>query len=305
MNSELLPGERGLLLLCSQLGDKTARPLTPAEYRRLWFQVLAADRRAIQPDADLRAEDLLRIGCNPRLAYRTEALLEREEQLDDYLAQLARGHIRVLTRLSPGYPRRLAKQLGLGAPMVLFYTGDPALFQCPAVAVVGSRDLRAAGRAAAQDVGELLARCGYALCSGGAAGADETAARACLDGEGSVVCYLAGNLVQEAERQRAALTGGHLLLTAAEAPDAAFSARRALERNRYIHAHGLAAVVCQSSYGKGGTWRGALENLKAGWSPVYVADDGSEGARGLLERGAQVLDMDALASWLETGPVPR
>ena len=47
------------------------------------------------------------------MAYRTEALLEREEQLDDYLAQLARGHIRVLTRLSPGYPRRLAKQLGL------------------------------------------------------------------------------------------------------------------------------------------------------------------------------------------------
>ena len=38
---------------------------------------------------------------------------------------------------------------------------------------------------------------------------------------------------------------------------------------------------------------------------VDVADDGSEGARGLLERGAQALDMDALASWLETGPVPQ
>ena len=38
--------------------------------------------------------------------------------------------------------------------------------------------------------------------------------------------------------------------------------------------------------GTGGTWDGTTENLKRGWSPVFVNADGSESAEALIARGA-------------------
>ena len=65
-----------------------------------------------------------------------------------------------------------------------------------------------------------------------------------------------------------------------------FSPQRAISRNRLIHAMGLRTFVAQTSAGTGGTFRGTVENLSHGWSPVFVHADGSEGARLLCLRGA-------------------
>ena len=65
-----------------------------------------------------------------------------------------------------------------------------------------------------------------------------------------------------------------------------FSAQRALSRNRFIHAMGEKTLVAQTSFGKGGTWNGSLDNLQHEYSPLFVFDDGSEGARALCARGA-------------------
>ena len=101
--------------------------------------------------------------------------------------------------------------------------------------------------------------------------------------------YLPDGLLREADRWQQWLPGGQLLLLSESALNTAFQPHRALERNHYIHAHGRATVVCQCAYGRGGTWSGTVENLKHGWSPVYVADDGSEASKALLARGAQAL----------------
>ena len=55
-----------------------------------------------------------------------------------------------------------------------------------------------------------------------------------------------------------------------------------------IHAMGRKVFVAQSDYGSGGTWSGTVENLKAGWSPVYVcgAEPEDPGISGLASRGA-------------------
>ena len=45
-------------------------------------------------------------------------------------------------------------------------------------------------------------------------------------------------------------------------------------------------LVAQCRAGAGGTWDGTTENLRRGWSPVFVHDDGSEGAQALIARGA-------------------
>lgn len=62
---------------------------------------------------------------------------------------------------------------------------------------------------------------------------------------------------------------------AEQAYDAPFSTPRALGRNYLIHAMGEKTLVAQCRAGSGGTWDGTTENLKHGWSPVFVHDDGT------------------------------
>ena len=68
----------------------------------------------------------------------------------------------------------------------------------------------------------------------------------------------------------------------------------ALRRNRVIHALGEVTLVAQSDLGIGGTWSGTTTNLKAGWSPVYCFDDGSDAARELEQMGAILITADGL-----------
>ena len=49
---------------------------------------------------------------------------------------------------------------------------------------------------------------------------------------------------------------------------------------------GEKTLVAQTGFGKGGTWNGSLDNLQHEYSPLFVFDDGSEGARALCARGA-------------------
>lgn len=62
----------------------------------------------------------------------------------------------------------------------------------------------------------------------------------------------------------------------------------AMARNKLIYALADFALVVASDAGKGGTWAGAEEALKAGWVPVFVVDrpDAPEGNRLLIKRGA-------------------
>ena len=58
-------------------------------------------------------------------------------------------------------------------------------------------------------------------------------------------------------------------------------------RNGYIHMMGDKTLIAQTGYRKGGTWNGALENLRRGWSRVYIFDDGSAGTAALVQQGAE------------------
>lgn len=64
-----------------------------------------------------------------------------------------------------------------------------------------------------------------------------------------------------------------------------FQAFAAMERNKYIYAPADFAAVVSSEYPKGGTWAGAAENLRHGWTPMFVrsAENMPEGNARLLE----------------------
>ena len=245
--------ERGLLLLCCPLGDAMAGALSLAQARELSRRARAAGIGEEDPLRDVTVKDVRRLGYSEYEAGHIVLLLGRERQLDGYLLAAEKAGVTVITRLDTRFPRRLRDQLGARCPAALFCRGDLA--------------------------GRLAAREGFTLCSGDAMGADRTAQEACLSNGGSVLIFPATELVYCPIRKNTlyAAEGGFEL---------GFSAQRALGRNRFIHAMGEKTLVAQTGFGKGGTWSGSLDNLQHEYSPLFVFDDGSEGARALCARGA-------------------
>ena len=82
-------------------------------------------------------------------------------------------------------------------------------------------------------------------------------------------------------------------------------------RNRLIYALASWAAVVSSSVDSGGTWAGALENLRAGWVPLFVrtGENAPSGNRELIRRGGIPLESaqvtDGLRSWIEQHDIVR
>jgi predicted Rossmann fold nucleotide-binding protein DprA/Smf involved in DNA uptake len=83
---------------------------------------------------------------------------------------------------------------------------------------------------------------------------------------------------------------GRLTLISPYDPDAGFNTGNAMGRNKYIYGLADAALVVNSSFGKGGTWAGAVEALEhIKEVPVFVRNSGNvpEGNRQLLAKGGK------------------
>ena len=256
-----------------------AGALSLAQARELSRRARAAGIGEEDPFRDVTVKDVRRLGYSEYEAGRIVSLLGRERQLDGYLLAAEKADVAVITRLDARFPQRLREQLGARCPAALFCRGDLRLLQRPCISVVGSRHLASPGAQFAAQAGRLAAREGFTLCSGDAMGADRTAQEACLRGGGSVLIFPATELVYCPARE-------NVLYAAEGGFELGFSAQRALGRNRFIHAMGEKTLVAQTGFGKGGTWSGSLDNLQHEYSPLFVFDDGSEGARALCARGA-------------------
>lgn len=256
-----------------------AGALSLAQARELSRRARAAGIGEEDPFRDVTVKDVRRLGYSEYEAGHIVSLLSRERQLDGYLLAAEKADVAVITRLDAQFPQRLREQLGARCPAALFCRGDLRLLQRPCISVVGSRHLASPGAQFAAQAGRLAAKEGFTLCSGDAMGADRTAQEACLRGGGSVLIFPATELVYCPVRE-------NVLYAAEGGFELGFSAQRALGRNRFIHAMGEKTLVAQTSFGKGGTWNGSLDNLQHEYSPLFVFDDGSEGARALCARGA-------------------
>lgn len=273
------PLERGLLLLCCPLGDPEAGALSLAQARELSKRARAVGLREEDPLREMTLRDVQRLGYSQAQAGHILSLLARERLLDGYLLAAEKAGVTVLTRLDARFPRRLREQLGFRCPAALFCRGDLSLLKRRCISVVGSRQLQRPGAAFAAQAGRLAAIEGFTLCSGDAAGADRTAQEACLQEGGSALIFPATELVSCPVRP-------DVLYAAEDGFELGFSAHRALARNRLIHAMGEKTLVAQTSLGKGGTWSGSLDNLQHAYSPLFVFDDGTDGAQALCARGA-------------------
>lgn len=266
-------------MLCCCLGDSTADILSLSQLHELSKRVRAAGLRGEDGARELTEADLARLGYPPSQAARIVRLLSREALLDSYLSAAERAGVQVITRLDARFPMRLRERLGISCPAFLFCRGDVALLQKRCISVVGSRQLVEPGLGFALRAGALIAREGFTLCSGGAQGADRAAQEACLKAGGQAVIFPATEIVFLP-------AGKNVLYVAEDGFELGFSVQRALGRNRLIHALGEKTLVAQTDFEKGGTWSGSMNNLKHGYSELYVHADRSEGAQALIARGA-------------------
>ena len=282
--------ERGFLLLSSHLGDAARKPLTAPQLRTLARRIRSMEK----PDADreLEAADLIALGYGHEMAAHIVELLAQEHLLEQYLKWAGEWGCVPITRVGDAYPVLLRKRLGLDSPGCLWIKGDPSLLAQPAVALVGSRDLNEENRRFAQEVGRQAALQGYVLVSGNARGADRTAQESCLKAGGQVISVVADELHKQPERD-------NILYVSEDGFCEAFSAQRALSRNRVIHALGLKTFVAQSSLRMGGTWDGTVKNLRNRWSDVYGFRDGSEAMTLLEQMGANLIGMNELESFYD------
>ena len=278
--------EAGFLLLSCRLGNPERKVLTTAQLRTLSQRM--RDFRPEDPDRDLTAEDLTRLGYGKDMASRIVALLEEEELLTHYLRRAQKAGCIPIPRISSLYPRILRDRLGDEAPGCLWAKGDLEILKGSKISLVGSRDLIPKNTEFAREAGRQAALQGYTLVSGNARGADKTAQNAALAVGGRVISIVADSLEKHSLKE-------NVLYLSEEDFDADFSAQRALSRNRCIHALGEKVLVAQASYQHGGTWDGTVKNLRFHWSDVFCFGDGSPAAELLTQMGANPVTLEQLS----------
>nr|VFJ57139.1 MAG: Predicted Rossmann fold nucleotide-binding protein DprA/Smf involved in DNA uptake [Candidatus Kentron sp. FW] len=289
--TSLTEDTKAILLLCGVLGrEHAADPLTQTEYNALARWLF---------DRKMRPADLLE-GKNTAFAAagagirekRLHALLGRGVLLGFAVEEWQRNGIWILSRSDPDYPRRYKKHLGDKAPSLLFGVGDRSLLQGGGLAIVGSRNVDAEGEAFARRVAILCVHNKMPVISGGARGVDHIAMTAALEAGGVALGILADNLLKKAldRETRNAIFQGGLLLISPYHPNARFTAGAAMGRNKLIHALADHALVVSAEYKKGGSWRGAVEELgRENPRAVFVRvdQDAPPGNRKLLDLGAR------------------
>lgn len=294
MTPALSPNTQAILLLTAPLmtGRAPVSPdlLAPAEYKRL-----ARHLRELQREpADLvsvNAAELMQ-ACDAVIdAQRLQRLLGRGFLLSQVVEHWQARAIWVVSRADAGYPRRLKWRLREDAPAVLYGCGDIALLETGGLAVVGSRHVDAVLIDYTVGIGQLAARAGRTVVSGGARGIDQAAMRGALEAGGYASGVLGDSLEKTAMNRdhRNMLLNGQLVLVSPYDPGAGFHVGHAMQRNKLIYALADTALVVSSDLNKGGTWAGAVEQLdKLRLVPVHVRStgDASAGLDALRSRGA-------------------
>lgn len=294
------------LLLTSRLpgmSQTDVQPLGTGE----WNALLAWLKDKNLKPGDLLLNDpsnILRDWDDPRCqGSRIQELLNRGMALSLALEKWQRAGIWVLARSEPEYPRRLKERLKSKCPPIIFGCGNIKLLESGGVAVIGSRNASSEDEKFALSLGRNLAGMGKTIISGGARGVDQAAMFGAIEAGGTVIGVLADSLLKTSvsSRYRQALLRKDIVLVSPFHPEAAFNVGNAMARNKYIYCLSDLAIAVHSST-KGGTWNGAIENLKGRWVPLWVKrTKDTEAANGkLVEKGAMWLPESSLDDDSET-----
>jgi DNA processing protein len=214
------------------------------------------------------------LSIDKKQAEHINALLTRELVFLNELKKYASFGINVITRADKEYPNEVKYKLKEQSPPYFWYAGNTKNLSHSAIGIVGSREADELSLDFTRTLVEKSVDEGFAVVSGGAKGIDTTSQNHALSIGGKTVSYLHSDLfktTKKKETQRHIETGALTLLSSVH-PNVGFKGFNAMGRNKYIYSHSKATfVVCSST--KGGTWEGALENIKNSWVPVFIRID--------------------------------
>jgi DNA processing protein len=236
------------------------------------------------------ADTLQRIpGIGPRIAQsvKTIRLAEVEQQLDRW----QRTGVTCLPFGHADYPAPL-KMLE-DAPATLFMRGSIAEMQWQkTAALVGTRTPSQAARQSAFEIAALLAKAGYTIVSGLAAGIDATAHNGALSvPDGQTVAVLGCGVSNVYPPENMPLSERilkHGAIFSEVAPDSGVNAARLVARNRIISGLSQHVVVVETE-DDGGAMYAARAAVAAG-RLLYTLDLPASGNQQLLSQGADLLD---------------
>ncbi|MQA89437.1 MAG: DNA-processing protein DprA [Gemmatimonas sp.] len=301
MDASVSPNTQAILLLTAPLIAGRRAPdfklLSPGEYRQLARRLHDHGRTP----ADLvrsGSEEVLAECAGPIDLQRLRDLLSRGFLLSRAVDRWHSRSIWLASRADPAYPDRIRRRVKVAAPPLFYGSGDPALLDSGGLAVVGSRHINDEIAAYAERIGSLAAEAGVTIVSGGAQGVDQAAMRGCAEAGGRVVAVLSDRLerVTLDRATRDLLRDGRLTLISPYDPSARFHVGHAMARNKLIYALADTGLVASAELEKGGTWAGAVEQLrKLHYVPLFVRENGiaQPGLHGLLGMGAQALSEPA------------
>lgn len=260
-----------IVVLCSELGknDKIV-PLTPMEWR-VFEQTLLSNN--VRLESFVKNIDSYRElkWPNEKITYqRLKNLLNREVNLGFEIANYSNIGIDTLTLADNEYPYGIKEKITTVWPPLFYYAGNLKLLgkRNKYVGFVGSRDVSERDVNFLRGVVKKLPQ-KYGVVSGGAAGIDTFAIEEALKEGRNVIVYVADNMVTKLRNPKYinAIHEKRLLMLSAAIPRAGFSVGMAMARNKLIYTQSEFTVVVKSK-NKGGTWQGAIENLKHRWVPL-------------------------------------
>lgn len=292
MRMEDMPiiGDRyAYLLLTTTLAlpkQSTLKPFTPSDWNRLEEVLL---KKCMSPGDLLQITNDNIIQESPKYGNRIIDLLNERGKLPIIIDNLKNKGIKIICRSDDDYSQRLLQLLGRLSPTIFFYSGNISLLNNDSIGFVGSRDADEGALSFTRIMATRCAKEGITVVSGGARGVDQTAMDAAIQSGGTAIGFLSDSLELSIRKPdwRKALIEGRLLLLSSQLPWDRFTVWAAMGRNKYIYAQSRCTIVVTSTYNKGGTWEGAKENMKHGWTPMYVRDigDADSGNGKLLETG--------------------
>ncbi len=283
-----------IVTLCSHMcvGEGVV-PLEPKEWGALAKRLM---EKQLQPSdlfgfSETEMKEQLQLGSDQ--TQRLARLLDRSASLSFEMSQYENMGIYVITRADELYPKRLKKILGNQCPPLFYYAGNLELLDRQSVGYAGSRTVGEEDIAFTKQTVRKTVEQGFGVVSGGAKGIDSIAESEALSCGSSAIAYLSDSMLRKMKSSAVIrpVQDGKLVLLSVVKPDAGFQAGIAMMRNRYVYAQSNAVVVVRSDYSKGGTWSGAVDNLKHGWCPEFCWNQKQyPGNKALIQQGAYPID---------------
>lgn len=216
--------------------------------------------------------------------------------LDDYIKEIEKKNIRVITIKEKEYPKLLSQISD--APFLIYVRGDPTILNevQPRIGVVGTRKITAYGAAVTQKITQGLVDAGVIIVSGMAYGVDTTAHQTAVDSRGKTVAVLGCGVDIIHPKENTALYWQIVEKYGAvisEFPVGMYAEKGLFPaRNRIISGLSLGVVVTEGASDSGAliTARYAAEQGREVFAvPGPITSDLSAGPTLLLKQGAKLV----------------